>query len=220
MGRSDTCNFDGLTWDSRKVSTLREISLTDKWGRPSDIFVESCGVGCAKSNFKGSQNLFWTIPCESFGSNLVTSYGSSVSYKLDFDGSRGQNNFICASIRGSHSTYFSQCSRMPKSGDEVTFDLHENTWMQTNNKPVTRERFMMLLAQCKKVSIRASFNQDSTMAKISNVKYEKASNKADSRIPASTVEICSCPVGYEGTKFDEINDLSYSTYIISSYILF
>lgn len=199
MGRSDTCQFDGLKWASFGVPSLDGVKVTDKWGRVSDSVVKSCGAGCVKSTLSVSavNELYWTIPCESLGENLVTSYGSSIRYTVNYNGHQQANIFVCASIRGDTSTYFSRCNTIPRSGEQSTFQLHENTWMHPNNKAVTRDRFMMLLAKCKTVSIRAKFNSDTTTISLSNVGYEKAIN-ADSGNPVSTVETCQCPEGYEG----------------------
>ena len=200
MGRSEDCTFDGLAWTKMQTGTLQDIILTDKWGRNSNIETNSCGVGCkqAKLNQQSHTELFWNIPCGEFDENLVRSYGASIRYNIDFDGQTPDKGYICAAIRGGKSTYFSTCSKIPESKTLAGFELHEHGFMQTNNKQVTRERFMMALAQCKSISVRAHFNADTTRVRISNVHYGKAIESRDESQAVSTVEQCTCPVGYEG----------------------
>jgi len=199
MGRSDTCQFTGLKWATIDIQSVRGVKLTDKWGRVSDNSVRTCGTGCVQSTLQASavSELYWTIPCEEFGNNLVTSYGSTIRYKINYNGHQQASAFVCASIRGQSSTYFSRCNSIPQSGADSTFELHENTWMQPNNKAVTRERFMMLLARCKTISIRAKFNSDTNQVSLSNIQYDKAID-GNTGNPVSTVETCECPVGYTG----------------------
>ena len=198
MGRTDDCQFDGLSWQTQHVNELSHVQLTDKWGRVSTNQVNSCGTGCVKSTLARSRGeLFWTIPCDEFGGNLIKSYGASIRYVLEHDGRATESAYVCASIRGAANTYFSRCAQMPPSGRQAAIELHENTWMQSNNKPVTRERFMMLLARCKTVSIRAKFHSDAHQVQLSALQFDKASS-GHAGSPVSTVEMCRCPAGYEG----------------------
>ena len=59
----------------------------------------------------------------------------------------------------------------------------------------------MSLATCETISIRAQYNKDGSSVKISNVELDKAlADRGEQN--AATVELCECPVGYEGSNFN------------------
>ena len=61
----------------------------------------------------------------------------------------------------------------------------------------------MSLATCETISIRAQFNKDGSSVKLSNVELDKAfANRGEQN--AATVELCECPVGYEGSFIKNI----------------
>ena len=107
----------------------------------------------------------------------------------------------CASIRGASTTIFAMCyDQKPEPGREFGITLHEDSWIQISNKPLTRELMMMVLAEVKSFSIRSNINLDTTQVGIKNINYGKAVEPSKTLNPLPTVEKCNCPKGYTGTS--------------------
>ena len=73
-----------------------------------------CGAGCASQDITPtSEYVYWTIPGSAFGHNLVTSYGSHISFTIEFDGRINNfNSMYCASISGASTTLFAMCDKV------------------------------------------------------------------------------------------------------------
>ena len=113
--------------------------------------------------------------------------------------------YECAIIRSRHEPDLIQsCGPSPHTKGPNSIELHENSFARRNGKSVTRENFLMSLATCETISIRAQFNKDGSSVKISNVELDKAlANRGEQN--AATVELCECPVGYQGLIIKNIN---------------
>ncbi|CAG5113610.1 Oidioi.mRNA.OKI2018_I69.chr2.g7700.t1.cds [Oikopleura dioica] len=211
MGRSDDCSFDKLKWSTVQAKQLTGTHLTDKFGRSKDNEVRSCGIGCLYAPLKISENYdaFWTVPCSVLGGELVQSYGASLRFELEFNGQVHNKGFECAIIRSRHEPDLIQsCGPSPHTKGANSIELHENSFARRNGKSVTREDFLMSLATCETISIRAQYNKDGSSVKISNVEIDKALPDRGEQ-NAATVELCQCPVGYEGTSCEKCTDGYY-----------
>ncbi|CBY38048.1 unnamed protein product, partial [Oikopleura dioica] len=211
MGRSDDCSFDKLNWSTVQAKQLKGTQLTDKFARSRDNEVRSCGIGCLFATLTISENYdaFWTIPCSVLGGELVQSYGAALRFDLEFNGRVHNKGYECAIIRSRHEPDLIQsCGPSPHTKGPNSIELHENSFARRNGKSVTRENFLMSLATCETISIRAQFNKDGSSVKISNVELDKAlANRGEQN--AATVELCECPVGYQGSSCEKCSDGYY-----------
>lgn len=83
-------------------------------------------------------------------------------------------------------------------------------------RPASREDIMIALSNVREILIRAQPTDSTTSSSISDVTLDTAIEASTSKGSASNVEMCRCPLGYEGTSceicvlgyFRDMNDLS------------
>ncbi|XP_071537849.1 laminin subunit alpha isoform X2 [Panulirus ornatus] len=153
-------------------------------------------------------HVFFTAP-DAYLGNHITSYGGFLKYSLIFvrgnDGSEVWGPDVI--LKGSNiiAQYFS--SYQPSSSETFTADvrLTEHNFRTPSGPPLQRDQFMMLLHGLDTILIRANYWSNSVEARLYNVSIDvpTADWPGPAARPALSVELCQCPLNYEGSSCED-----------------
>ncbi|CAH0716594.1 unnamed protein product, partial [Brenthis ino] len=159
-------------------------------------------------NYERSQPaiLYWSLPIN-FAGDKVTSYGGYLRYELHNVPTYGslKNTAPDVQLISNNSLtlhYFGNV--LPASDGYLNSSVQflEKGWQRPNGKEVSREHFLLALADVKAILIKATYSYNTDVASIVSASIETAAPDGDGPL-AQHVEQCVCPVGYIGTSCED-----------------
>ncbi|XP_042746630.1 basement membrane-specific heparan sulfate proteoglycan core protein isoform X4 [Lagopus leucura] len=156
---------------------------------------------------------FWVLP-SSFTGDKVTSYGGELKYTVTHHAAAGAQLLqyqpdVLLQGNGISLKYFSDASPMLGIPTTITVPFREHAWRRADGRDATREHLLMALADIDVLMIRASYSEQPTESRLSDVRLDVAVPHATGRPPALEVEDCTCPPGYRGPSCQDC-DVGYS----------
>ncbi|CAH2103371.1 unnamed protein product [Euphydryas editha] len=151
------------------------------------------------------EELYWSLPV--FPGNRVLSYGGTLSLTQKFrtGGVPGQSSPGRDIVLVGESLTIYWTNPTPIRSEEALsyqVPLREANWYKLNSlEAATREDFMSVLKNLKRVLVRATLSDNIVSTAISDVSMDTAVESYDPTAPAAKgVEVCMCPEGYIGTS--------------------
>ncbi|XP_031463804.1 basement membrane-specific heparan sulfate proteoglycan core protein isoform X4 [Phasianus colchicus] len=156
---------------------------------------------------------FWVLP-SSFTGDKVTSYGGELKYTVTHHAPAGAQLLqhqpdVLLQGNGISLKYFSDASPTLGVPTTITVPFREHAWRRADGRDATREHLLMALADIDVLMIRASYSEQPTESRLSDVRLDVAVPHATGRPPALEVEDCTCPPGYRGPSCQDC-DVGYS----------
>ncbi|XP_057651716.1 basement membrane-specific heparan sulfate proteoglycan core protein-like isoform X28 [Diorhabda carinulata] len=154
------------------------------------------------------ETMYWSLPA-TFTGNQIKSYGGNLEYSQRYT-QRPQAKYIPdkdviiigngITIFWSHPTEQRQDIVNP-----VSVKLHPTAnWFRLDrnqgSRPASREDILTTLAKIDAILIRATQSSDTGTAYLSDITLDTAVEQNTGNARASSVEVCRCPQGYEGTS--------------------
>ncbi|KAJ8737311.1 hypothetical protein PYW07_000582 [Mythimna separata] len=151
---------------------------------------------------------YWSLPT-SFAGDKVTSYGGNLNYVLkNVPGSpdpRFRNTAADVQLISDNRLTFHYFGDFQASHEGIlnaSVQFLEKGWQRPDGKEVSREHFLLALADVKTILIKATYSPSSSLASPVSASIETA--EADGYGPtAFHVEQCTCPPGYIGTSCED-----------------
>ncbi|KAM6279709.1 laminin subunit alpha-2 [Porphyrio hochstetteri] len=155
------------------------------------------------------QTYYWSAPSSYLG-NKVAAAGGHLKFTVSYDFTEEEETVQLmvqsdVIIEG-HNLRIST----PKEGihlqpsEEHTEEIvlkPESFFVHGTDVPVSRREFMTILANVKRILIRATYsNGMNAIYRLRSVSIEAADHTSTGRKVASAVELCDCPPGYDGTS--------------------
>ncbi|KFZ51224.1 Laminin subunit alpha-2, partial [Antrostomus carolinensis] len=155
------------------------------------------------------QTYYWSAPSSYLG-NKVAAAGGLLKFTVSYDFTEEEETFQLmvqsdVIIEG-HNLRIST----PKAGihlqpsEEHTEEIvlkPESFSVHGTDVPVSRREFMTVLANVKRILIRATYSYGmNAIYRLRSVSIEAADDTSTGRKMASAVELCDCPPGYDGTS--------------------
>ncbi|XP_072390118.1 basement membrane-specific heparan sulfate proteoglycan core protein isoform X27 [Diabrotica undecimpunctata] len=154
------------------------------------------------------ETLYWSLP-STFTGNQIKSYGGSLEYSQRFT-QRPQARYIPDKdviIIGNGITIFWTNPAEQRDGivNPVSVRIHPSAnwfrWDQNQGpKPASREDILTTLAKIDAILIRATQSSDTVTAYLSDITLDTAVEQITGNSRATSVEVCRCPQGYEGSS--------------------
>nr|XP_037874357.1 basement membrane-specific heparan sulfate proteoglycan core protein isoform X3 [Bombyx mori] len=165
-------------------------------------------------SYPPENELYWSLPI--FPGNRVLSYGGSLSIRQEFrsnnDDAVSQSGVDVVLVGKDASVYWSNPTPI-RSGVPLNYQviLSEDNWFLLNTAtPVTRNTFMNVLKDLKRVLVRATLDPNVLSTSIADVSMDTATIMYEQDLPvAKGVEICMCPAGYTGTSCESCSSGYY-----------
>ncbi|XP_061720060.1 basement membrane-specific heparan sulfate proteoglycan core protein isoform X2 [Cydia pomonella] len=159
-------------------------------------------------SFPPDEELFWSLPLLTLPGNMLLSYGGNLSFSQRFEVDNPypvyNNPGTDVVLVGDEDSVYWTNPRSFQSG-EVLFNqvpLLEKNWYVLNTRvPASRNVFMSVLKNLKRVLVRATLadlqREKLTSTSIAIVAMDKASEERRPNV-AKGIESCRCPAGYSG----------------------
>uniref|UniRef100_A0A8B9U8F8 Laminin subunit alpha-2 n=1 Tax=Anas zonorhyncha TaxID=75864 RepID=A0A8B9U8F8_9AVES len=147
------------------------------------------------------QTYYWSAPSSYLG-NKVTAAGGLLKFTVSYDFTKQEDR---AQLMGRDLKIST-----PKEGIHLQpSEVHteeivlkpESFLVHGTDVPVSRREFMTILANIKRILIRATYSYGmNAIYRLDGVSIEAADHSSAGRKMASAVELCDCPPGYDGTS--------------------
>nr|XP_032526331.1 basement membrane-specific heparan sulfate proteoglycan core protein [Danaus plexippus plexippus] len=148
---------------------------------------------------------YWSLP-NSFAGDKVTSYGGKLNYELKHIYSpSGQNTAADVQLISENRLTFHYFGNFVPDSDgylNATVEFLEKGWQRPDGKQVSREHFLLALADVKAILVKATYSSNVDLASIVSASIETAEPNGDGPL-AQHVEQCVCPRGYVGTSCED-----------------
>ncbi|XP_068617476.1 basement membrane-specific heparan sulfate proteoglycan core protein isoform X3 [Battus philenor] len=150
-----------------------------------------------------AKELYWSLPV--FPGNRVLSYGGTLSLtqKYETDSRSDEANSVVVLVgKGRSISWISPTPIVSGEAFSYQVPLREEGWYILNTPtPASREDFMFILQDLKRVLVKATLSPDITSTAIADVSMDTATEIYSNGSPAARgVEVCMCPEGYSGTS--------------------
>ncbi|CAG9782356.1 unnamed protein product [Diatraea saccharalis] len=151
---------------------------------------------------------YWSLPAN-FAGDKMTSYGGYLSYTLRHvpfpGGSSSKNNAADVQLVSENRLtfhYFGNFEPDFNGNLEARVQFLEKGWQRPDGKEVSREHFLLALADVKAILVKATYTTNSQLASLMSASIETAEPNGNG--PAALhVEQCVCPRGYIGTSCED-----------------
>ncbi|KAM6434636.1 basement membrane-specific heparan sulfate proteoglycan core protein isoform 6-T6 [Liasis olivaceus] len=156
---------------------------------------------------------YWVLP-ERFKGDKVTSYGGELRYTITHDafpGSpplRGQPDVLLQG-NGIFLEHVAAATPLPGAPAAFVVPFREQAWRRADGQNATRQHLLMALADIDLFMIRASYAEQPSETRISDIHMDVAVPHATGLNPAVEVEDCTCPPGYRGPSCQDC-DVGYT----------
>ncbi|XP_028137681.2 basement membrane-specific heparan sulfate proteoglycan core protein isoform X7 [Diabrotica virgifera virgifera] len=187
--------------------TITDILLRTRISDNFDIdeLMNEISHGFLPSN---RETLYWSLP-STFTGNQVKSYGGNLEYSQRFT-QRPQARYVPDKdviIIGNGITIFwtNPAEQREQIVNPVSVKIHPSAnwfrWDQNQGpKPASREDILTTLAKIDAILIRATQSSDTSNAYLSDITLDTAVEQITGNSRATSVEVCRCPQGYEGSS--------------------
>ncbi|XP_069364960.1 basement membrane-specific heparan sulfate proteoglycan core protein isoform X9 [Maniola hyperantus] len=150
---------------------------------------------------------YWGLQ-DSFAGDKVTSYGGFLTYQLRNVQPNPSYRNTAADVQlvsDNSLTFLYFGKQMPTSDGYLNASvqfIESSEWQRSDGKPVTREHFLLALADVKTILIKATYSSNTDIASIDSASIQTADEYGDGPM-AQHVEQCMCPAGYIGTSCED-----------------
>ncbi|XP_062558821.1 basement membrane-specific heparan sulfate proteoglycan core protein isoform X3 [Armigeres subalbatus] len=166
-----------------------------------DLAVTRHGVQLRLANIvPGRQIPYYSLPIEYKG-NQLKSYGGSVRYTVEYDGSGSPNSAPDMIIKGNGFVllYNHNAPFYPDERNQVTAAFLPGVWRKEDNTMASREELMMVLANVESLLIKMLYVDGvERNIELLDISMDSAANQNLGLGSATLVEECRCPPGYRG----------------------
>nr|XP_026490200.1 basement membrane-specific heparan sulfate proteoglycan core protein isoform X1 [Vanessa tameamea] len=150
--------------------------------------------------------LYWSLPI-SFAGDKVTAYGGYLSYELRHVPTYGglKNTAADVQLISDNSLTFHYFGNFMPANDgylNASVQFLEKGWQRPDGKQVSREHFLLALADVKTILIKGTYTSNTDVASIESASIDTAEPDGDGPM-AQHVEQCQCPMGYVGTSCED-----------------
>uniref|UniRef100_A0A182W103 Basement membrane-specific heparan sulfate proteoglycan core protein n=1 Tax=Anopheles minimus TaxID=112268 RepID=A0A182W103_9DIPT len=213
FGVSTTCSSADLYTYALKppVSSLTIVGVEGPWSGRRELLVaefenhnltaQRHGVQLRLTNLvPGRRVPYYSLP-EEYKGNQLKSYGGSIRYEVEYDGTGRPVNAPDVILKGNGMTllYWHSGTFFPDIKNHVSVSLLPGNWVRTDRTQATREDIMMVLANIESILIRMQYVDGiERNIELVNVMMDSAAHDDRGLGSASLVEECRCPHGYRG----------------------
>uniref|UniRef100_A0A8W7PG72 Uncharacterized protein n=1 Tax=Anopheles coluzzii TaxID=1518534 RepID=A0A8W7PG72_ANOCL len=174
-----------------------------------------------------TEAVYWKAP-EGYLGNLLRSYGSQLTFKMDWITVRGDTSgkptvgpsLILVGRNGMKIAYGEE-SYEETGGATITVPLKEDSWYHVprtvkdiitrlrrteyHGDPVTRSQFMAVLTDVEVVLLRGTYHTDQVESVLEQADLFSGSHSTTDSSASSSgfIELCECPEGYRGTSCEQ-----------------
>uniref|UniRef100_A0A182TRW1 Laminin IV type A domain-containing protein n=1 Tax=Anopheles melas TaxID=34690 RepID=A0A182TRW1_9DIPT len=174
-----------------------------------------------------TEAVYWKAP-EGYLGNLLRSYGSQLTFKMDWITVRGDTSgkptvgpsLILVGRNGMKIAYGEE-SYEETGGATITVPLKEDSWYHVprtvkdiitrlrrteyHGDPVTRSQFMAVLTDVEVVLLRGTYHTDQVESVLEQADLFSGSHSTTDSSATSSgfIELCECPEGYRGTSCEQ-----------------
>lgn len=157
----------------------------------------------------GRQIYFGALDFLLDNNNHLSAYGGYLTYKLFYTTGLFGNSILAPDVvlEGKETVYIHQSYEQPANG--IMFrgavKIVEANFQTLSGSPVTREQFMTLLRDLKRIYIRASYWESTVLSQLSDVYLTMADYDTENYhlYNELAVEHCQCPAGYVGMSCED-----------------
>ncbi|CAG9863069.1 unnamed protein product [Phyllotreta striolata] len=184
------------------TDTSRNVRITDF---TVNEFMNEISYGILPSN---RDSLYWSLP-SIFTGNKIKSYGGKLEFSQRYT-QRPQARYVPDKdiiIIGNGITIFWTNPNEQREGivNPISVALHPTAhWYRWNGnqgpKDASREDIITVLAKIEAILIRATQSSDTIRAYLSDITLDTAVEQFTGKPKAASVEVCRCPLGYEGSS--------------------
>ncbi|XP_058452453.1 basement membrane-specific heparan sulfate proteoglycan core protein isoform X2 [Malaya genurostris] len=193
------------------VTSLTIVGVEGPWSGPRkiiesefinhDLTVTRHGVQLRLANIvPGRQIPYYSLP-ENYKGNQLKSYGGTIRYTVEYDGTGSSNNAPDIIIRGNNLVLLYNHNG-PFYADErnaVSATFLPGGWRKEDNSKATREEIMMVLANVQSLLIKILYVDGvERNIELLDIAMDSAANRDLGLGSATLVEECRCPLGYKG----------------------
>ncbi|XP_062714560.1 basement membrane-specific heparan sulfate proteoglycan core protein isoform X8 [Aedes albopictus] len=181
-------------WSGQRQITEGEFSN-------HDLVATRHGVQLRLANIVPSRQIpYYSLPVEYIG-NQLKSYGGSVRYTVEYDGSGRPNTAPDMIIKGNGFTllYNHNAPFYPDERNQVTATFLPGVWRKDDGTMANREDLMMVLANVESLLIKMLYVDGvERNIELLDISMDSAANQDRGLGSATLVEECRCPPGYRG----------------------
>ncbi|XP_071805292.1 basement membrane-specific heparan sulfate proteoglycan core protein-like isoform X3 [Asterias amurensis] len=151
------------------------------------------------------QAYFWSLPPK-FRGDQVTAYGGFLRYTISYNAASFGQQYSESDVEifGNNIRLIYQ-DRPLQPGETRTnsIQLIEDNFRRPDQGPITREFFLMALADVEYIFIRATYHQEMASSRIRDISMDIAVPQNTGQPQAMAVEDCQCPNGYRGLSCED-----------------
>ncbi|XP_072931305.1 basement membrane-specific heparan sulfate proteoglycan core protein [Epargyreus clarus] len=150
---------------------------------------------------------YWSLPMN-FAGDKITSYGGYLRYALRHIPSPGLNTKNSAAdvqLISENQLTFHYFGNFAPSNDgylNASVQFLEEGWRRSDGKEVSREHFLLALADVKTILVKATYTTNTEVASLISASIDTAEPYGDGPL-ALHVEQCTCPPGYVGSSCED-----------------
>ncbi|XP_064642804.1 basement membrane-specific heparan sulfate proteoglycan core protein-like isoform X7 [Lineus longissimus] len=191
-------NFDPARFDGFVLSNAARTRTVDS---EFDVDIRRNQLMYRRFSALTPYTYYWILP-EKFLGDKVGGYGGKILFTVNYQAGSDPrpNNDADIEIKG-NGIVLMYTARQPLQAaipQAVQVPLTESYWMKEDGSQVSREEFLMVLADIDTLMIKATYARTTAQSSISDVIFETAENRNSGGDRALTVEQCQCPPGYQG----------------------
>ncbi|KAJ8306110.1 hypothetical protein KUTeg_016655 [Tegillarca granosa] len=220
FGATSTCEMSSMYWAEIEDMTGWSITNTVEGAmREAGNVIAVLNILEENKIENPDEAMYWTAPKTYLG-DKVSSYGGKLKFMTVAVLPREEDSNVeplelqrpDVIIAGPNGTITYMFEDVPAQVSNNEVLMTEKYFMHSSDgSKVTRDQFMMILADINGLMIRANFYTNTKEVRLQNVKLDVASRDGLGD-QAITVEQCLCPPGYNGTSCE-----NKSSFIIAEY---
>ncbi|KAL3282973.1 hypothetical protein HHI36_006131, partial [Cryptolaemus montrouzieri] len=172
----------------------------------------------------GESRLYWSLP-QLLTGNQIKSYGGKLEFRqryTEYSRSRPTPDQDVIIVGDRHTIYWTNPNPLiPEVQNRVSVPISAASgWQRLDQtagpRPASREDILVALSNIKEILVRAQPSDTTESSSISDVTLDTAIEPVTTGGRATNVEVCRCPLGYEGSScesctlgyYRDVNDIS------------